>query len=289
MTGSAGDRVLRPTRVVAFVIVPFLLLAFAVLVPVPTDTTTLFAWPLKPTMSAMVLGSVYLGGAYFFVRVGFAARWHSVAGGFVPVGLFATLMGITTIVHWNRFVHDRLAFWLWVGLYFTTPFLVFAVFLRNRRESRPAEPGALELPGPAAGGIAVAGALSLATCGFLYLFPARAIAIWPWPLTPLTARMLGAVFVLGVAGLGTVRERRWSAARTLLQVAAIMLALLIISAVRAHDEFDPDKVLTWLFALGFPAALVATVILYTSMERAARLSADPNLASEPNPIDPGIA
>jgi hypothetical protein len=67
-SASAEDRVLVSTRVVSAAIVPFLLLAFAVLVPWPTDTKRLFAWAIKPTMSAMILGSVYLGGAYFFVR-----------------------------------------------------------------------------------------------------------------------------------------------------------------------------------------------------------------------------
>jgi hypothetical protein len=87
------DRVLVSTRVLAAAIVPFLVLAFIVLVPWPTDTRRLFAWEIKPTMSAMVLGSVYLGGAYFFFRVVRASRWHTVAGGFVPVGMFATLNG----------------------------------------------------------------------------------------------------------------------------------------------------------------------------------------------------
>ena len=44
--------------------------------------------------------------------------------GFVSVGVFASLMGITTVLHWAKFHHDRGAFWLWVLLYATTPFLL---------------------------------------------------------------------------------------------------------------------------------------------------------------------
>lgn len=272
MTGIAiaRDRVLSATRVVAFAITPFLLLAFAVLVPVPSDVDTVFAWPIKPAMSAMVLGSVYLGGAYFFLRVGFATRWHTVAGGFVPVGAFATLMGITTLLHWDRFVHDRLAFWLWVTLYFTTPFVVFVVFIVNQREYRRAEDDELRIPPSAAMVIGIGGVGSLVMSGFLYVFPERAMRIWPWHLTPLTSRTLAAVFVLGAAGLGAFRERRWSAMRTLLQVAAIMLALLIINGARAHDEFDPDNVLTWVLVAGFLGALLGIALLYARMDKAAR-------------------
>jgi len=82
---SRDDRVLPSTRVLSAIIVPFLVLAFAVLFPWPGDTGRLFAWAIKPTMSSMVLGSVYLGGAYFFVRVVRCPQWHTVAGGFLSV------------------------------------------------------------------------------------------------------------------------------------------------------------------------------------------------------------
>ena len=251
-------------------IIPFLVLAFAVLYPWPGDTRRLFAWEIKPSMSAMVLGSVYLGGAYFFLRVVRARQWHTVAGGFVPVGTFASLMAVTTVLHWGRFLHGNLAFWLWVALYFTTPFLVFAAFLNNQREYPSSTSGEVLLPAAAAGVIVVAGGLSGVTAAFLYLFPHRAVDLWPWHLTPLTARMLGAIFALGLAGLGAARERRWSAARILVQVACVMLVLILAAGVRAHREFDSGNPLTWLFAAGFVAATVAAAALYVQMESRAR-------------------
>src|SRR5689334_17191056 len=96
-----SDRTLLVTRIVSAVIAPFLVLAFAVLVPDPGDVAALFAWNIEPSMSAMVLGSVYLGGAWFFVRAALGPPWHTVAGGFLPVAGFATLMGIATVLHWN--------------------------------------------------------------------------------------------------------------------------------------------------------------------------------------------
>ncbi|UQX89310.1 hypothetical protein M6D93_04720 [Jatrophihabitans telluris] len=254
------------TRVLAAAIVPFLVLAFAVLVPWPTDTRRLFAWEIKPTMSAMVLGSVYLGGAYFFVRVVFASRWHTVAGGFVPVGTFASLMGVTTILHWHRFLHQNVAFWLWVALYFTAPVLVFATFVRNQREYDDRGDSAGRIGPAAAAALTLGGAASTVMCGFLYVFPARGAAIWPWHLTPLTARMLGAIFALGVAGLGAWWERRWSAIRILIQVAGFMLVLILVAGVRAHAEFDTSKVLTWLLLVGFLLTTAALAGLYVRMQ-----------------------
>jgi hypothetical protein len=264
------DRVLPATRLLAGFITPFLVLAFFVLFPWPTDTKRLFAWHITPTMSPMVLGSVYLGGAYFFVRVIRAPRWHLVAGGFLPVATFATLMGITTILHWDRFIHTNVAFWLWVGLYFTTPVLVLAVFLVNHREYRPAVGGELLLSRAAAGAIVLAATLSTIMSVVLYLFPHRMISSWPWHLTPLTARMLGAIFALGIAGFGARRERRWSAARILLQVAGVMLVLILLAGIRAHREFDSGRPLTWVFTVGFTATAIAMGLLYLRMESRSR-------------------
>jgi hypothetical protein len=260
------DRVSALTRWVSLVIIPFLVVAFVVLVPWPNDTARLFAWDIKPTLTPMVLGSVYLGGAYFFLRAFRAKKWHTVKGGFVPVGTFATLMGVATIAHWDKFLHTHVAFWLWAGLYFTTPFLVFWVFLANRKHDAPATGTDLLLSVGASRIIAVGGGLSLLTGMFLFLLPNRAVTIWPWTLTPLTSRVLGAIFCLGIAGLGVLFDRRWSSARVLLQVAALMLALIVVAGARATGEFDSANAMTWLISGGFVAVLAAVIALYLRME-----------------------
>jgi len=264
------DRVLTTTRVVSAVIIPFLVLAFVVLDGWPRDTARLFAWPIKPPLTAMVLGSVYLGGAYFFARAVRATRWHTIKGGFPPVATFATLMGIATLLHWEKFSHSHVAFWLWAGLYFTTPFLIAGVWIVNRRfENRTVDDEVL-VPEPMARVIGAIGVLAAAMSAFLFLFPQAAIDVWPWTLTPLTARVMGAIFALGLAAVGAFTERRWSAYRLLVQVEMVMLALILVSGVRGAADWDPSNVLTWLFAAGFAGVLAASVVLYLRMERLAR-------------------
>ena len=113
------DRVLASTRVLAAVIVPFLLVAFVLLYIFPGETKRLFAWTITPTMTPMMLAAAYLGGAYFFIRVLRERRWHVVRPGFLAVAVFASLLGIATIIHWGKFNHQHVTFWLWVALYFT--------------------------------------------------------------------------------------------------------------------------------------------------------------------------
>jgi hypothetical protein len=261
------DAVLPATRALSAFIVPFLVVAFVVLYGFPRRTRQLFAWTIKPPMTPMTLGAVYLGGAYFFVEAFRATEWHRVKAGFVAVGTFASFMGVSTILHWDRFNHHHVAFWLWAGLYFTTPFLVWGVWLANRRRSTPPDPGDLLLPPAARAVMAATGAVAV-VCGlYLFLLPTRAVDVWPWTLTPLTSRVLGAVFMLGIAGLGVLSDARWTAARLMLRVQVFMLTLILVAAARAHADFDGSNPLTWLLLAGFLGALVSAAGLSLSMAR----------------------
>ena len=266
---TSNDRVLRATRIVSIAIIPFLLIAFVVLYFFPSahDTADLFAWKIVPPFTPMVLGAVYLGGSYFFFRAARSQEWHTVEGGFISVGSFATLMGIATIIHWNKFIHSNVAFWLWAGLYFTTPFLIFAIWVINKREESEPTAEDLVLSPATATLIGVLGIAAATSSVFLFLFPKTALHIWPWHLTELTARVMGAIFILGVAGVGAFTDKRWTGARILLQVEGFMLALILVAAVRAHRDFDTSRPLTWVFAAGFIALALATAVLYGRMER----------------------
>ena len=265
----ADDRILPVTRALSWFIIPFLLVAFVDLYFYPSagDTARSFAWRIVPPFTPMVLASVYLGGSYFFLRAARAKHWHSIEGGFFSVGMFATLMGIATIIHWNKFIHGNVAFWLWAGLYFTTPFLVWGVWLANRRRRSEAAPTDVLISEVAARIIGAIGVVAVASTVFLFLFPKSAIHVWPWKLTELTARVMGAIFSLGVAGVGAFRHRRWTGARILLQVEAFMLVLILVAVVRARGEFFTSRPLTWTFAIGFPALVGQSAVLYARLER----------------------
>src|SRR5438445_13310289 len=97
--GQRDDHVLPATRAVAVLIVPFLLVASAILYVWPDNTAALFAWTIMPRMTPLLMGAGYGAGAYFFIRTIFARRWHHVAIAFPPVTVFASFMGIATVLH----------------------------------------------------------------------------------------------------------------------------------------------------------------------------------------------
>ncbi len=262
------DRILPETRWLAALIIPFLVVAFIILYFWPNDTDKLFAWTIKPTMTPMMLAAAYFGGIYFFTRAILAEQWHLVKVGFLPVTAFASLLGIATILHWDRFNHSHISFYTWATLYFTTPFLVIAVWLRNRTTDRgTVEPDELIIPPVIRLFIGIIGLITLAVSLLLFLQPNLMIRQWPWMLTPLTARVVGAMFALpGIVGLGIAAEKRWSAARIILEAQAFSIAMILIAAARAWSDFAQSNAVTWLFIGGLSFLLVSIAALYGSIE-----------------------
>jgi hypothetical protein len=234
------------TRVVAGFLVLILVDAAQLLLFYPGRTATLWAWKLQPEVTAMLLGSVYLAGAYFFARLLFGAPWRHVAAGFPAIVLFVWLAAVATILHEDRFIKDGLPFAAWVTLYTVTPIGVPLLYLYNRRRAGPPEgralPRGLRIALAAAGGALVALGL---VC---FVAPDVAIDAWPWTLTPLTARIIGAVIVLyGAVWPSVAWEGTWRGARIPLQAHVAGLAFVLLAVARGQDEIDWGNALAVVF------------------------------------------
>jgi hypothetical protein len=260
------DRVLGYTRGLSAFIVPFLVVAFVILYLFPEHTPKLWAWPIAASMTSMMLASAYIGGAYFFVRVIWERHWHEVAAGFLAVTAFASLLGIATLLHWDLFSHHHVSFWAWAGLYFTAPFLVIGAWLANRRYGVPVADGDVLLRPAERVVITALSVLALATGVVMFVAPTSMIDLWPWPLTPLTARVVAATFCLGGAGAGVWFDARWTSLRMMLQVEVIMLVLILVAAVRARDEMISGRAFTWPLLIGVVLMLVGSAHLWVSYE-----------------------
>lgn len=81
---STSDVVLRETRWLAILVIPILAAAFLILYVTPDTSGEHFAWPIKPRMSAMMLGATYFTGVIYFAVVLRAKSWHQVRLGLLP-------------------------------------------------------------------------------------------------------------------------------------------------------------------------------------------------------------
>jgi hypothetical protein len=205
---------------------------------------------------------------YFFYRVSTVDEWHTVAPVFLGIATFTWLMAIATVFHWENFNHNHFTFDLWVFLYAVTPVLIPALWALNRR-TEPGElkggellvPQAVRVLGGALGATVTVSAVAL------FVTPELMVAVWPWTVSPFTARILAGWFTLfGVVNGVVVLDPRWSAARILIQSQILGFTMVLIGVARVWANFDPSNVLTWGVVGGMALYLIAILLLYIRME-----------------------
>jgi hypothetical protein len=266
------DRVRPYTRVVAYVIIPFLVAAAFLLLVLPGGTEQHFAWTIAPPMTAMLLGSAYAGGIWFFAQVALQRRWHRVRHGFPAVLVFATLLAIATILHWDRFHFGHVSFITWATLYACTPVLILIAIIQNLREDDGMPEGDdVEIAAPWRYVLALVGAAASVTGLVLFIAPSLLIGAWAWDVTPLTARVVGAVLTLpGLVNVWMLWDDRWSAFRWVFQAQLVSLACILIAIVVRIGDFQWQRPSAWLFVGGIVLSAVVYAVFYASLERARR-------------------
>ncbi len=281
MNALPDDRILPATRLVAVLVVPILVLAFLILFLVPGQTGARFAWEIKPSMTAAYMGAGYLGGAWLFANAIFGRRWHRVAAGFPAVTAFTWAMLLVTVLHWERFDTGHFPFRLWLVLYVVTPFLVPWLWWRNRRaDPGTPEPADPTVPRAARLAMRLLGGLLLVAGAIALVWPATISAIWPWTLTPLTARVLGGWFGLqGVGGLAIASDSRWSAWRVGLESIGLWQILILVGAVIYRADFA-GGLLNW-YLLSVLVVVLGMIALYARMESRRRARGPRDSALQP--------
>jgi hypothetical protein len=260
------DRILPVTRVVAILVIPFLWAAFLILFFFPDSTGERFAWAIKPHMTSLYIGAGYLGGSWLFINVVTGKQWHRIQGGFLAITTFTWFMLIATLLHWNRFSLGTLGFALWSILYIITPVLVPVLWYYNQRtDSGQPEASDLIVPDAVRWVMRLAGLLALFLALAGLFFPNFLISIWPWTLTPLTARVIsGWMALLGVGALTNTLDARWSAWRTPLESIFIWQVLTFVATVLCASDFQTG-ILNW-YTVSTAFMTMGILIFYWVME-----------------------
>ena len=250
MVPFTPDQPVRPlTRAVAALLVPVLVAAAVGLYGWPGATETTFAWTIKPDLTPLLMGAGYASGVVFFLLVASRGRrWLEVSFGFVGITAFATLMGIATVIHWDKFNHDHPAFWAWVGLYAVTPFLVAGLWVYNGgwRPLRGEVPEP-RVPGWARLALGLSGGAAFVVGLLIFVRPSLAIEHWPWDVSPLTARVVASFTALNVGWAAAAVDGRWAAIRIPALSQLVGFALLLLGILRAHGDLHTGRPATWIY------------------------------------------
>ncbi len=266
--GQHDDRVLLTTRVTAAAVIFVLILAVWVLYVFPDTTAQNFAWTITPRLTALTLGAGYMMGIYFFLRVLTSRQWHRVASGFLPITAFTIFMALATIIHLDRFHAGAWNFMLWSVIYAITPFLVPFLWWRNQKtDPRLPSPSDRQVP------LLIRRAATVTGIGFMlagvlaFLVPDLAIAVFPWKLTPLTARVIaGWAMLPGVGGIVLGIESRWSSWQVLIESLTTGILFFALALPRAWNDLAPNSLSTWILLIVVAGVLVAAPIFYFMMQ-----------------------
>ncbi len=269
---AAADGILAATRWTFLCFALILVSAVAILWFQPAHTADRWAWTISPEITPVFMGSVYAAGAFVFVRL-FASRvWHPYAPVLIGAIVLTTLLLLATLIHFDRFNHGDgplpadVAFYGWVGIYALAPPWITWLWWRNRGAD-PGDSGVgVRVPARVRASAAVIGALAAVAAAVMWLWPAGVADVWPWLLTPLTARVLASyVATIAVLGLVLSRDGRWSSWRPTVQTLLVFDVILLIGSLRRTGDFE-GGVATGAYFASLAAALVFLVALISVLE-----------------------
>ena len=216
-----------------------------------------FAWTINPPLTAAFLGANYWGS---MVLVLFCARERDwvVARVTVP-GIFVagTLLLLATLLHLDRFAMDTVRGWLWVILYAGLPPAVALLVAVQARTPGGDPPRVAPLPAGIRLVLALQAAVLLGVGGALFVVPAETASIWPWTLTDLTARAIGAwLLAIGTTVVVSRREDDWARLTAPMAGYAAIAVLQLIALARYPDTPDWDEPAAWVYTAFLAAMLV---------------------------------
>jgi hypothetical protein len=268
----SDDRICLFTRLSALAITVVLGGGATLLLGWPTQTQELWAWTIRPPMTALAVGAGFASGVYFFGRATLARQWHTVSLGFGPVWLFTCMTAAATLIHIQSFNPANITFWVWTGVYAVTPVLLPVVWLLNRSaDPRVSEANEPDLPIVIRRSLALVGGAGLVLAAIMFIQPTLAASFWPWALTPLAARIESAwVALAGALGVVVARESRWSAIAPALRTGCIAAWLTLMGIARSWADFDPYSLATWMYVAYIATPALCLPILDLVMSRRSR-------------------
>lgn len=248
-----GSPIAWPLRAWLAVEVLFGVLAVSAIGLFPADTQTNFAWSIQPVVMAAVLGAFYMSSALLFLLPLFARRWENVRVMVLPAALFSTMQLLATFLHWDKFSVGTAPFYIWFASYILPPPIFVGMYWWQQRHAvkllaTPQHPfwEVFRWFLVFLGGFITLGAF------IVFIVPNLLIPLFPWKLTPLTARsLMGWLIAVGTILLSMARENLGARARLATPMLMLILPTVLLQMLRYAPEINWLNPLLWLALLLF--------------------------------------
>lgn len=240
-------------RALLWVAGALVVLAGVQLVVFSERTATHFAWTINPPLTAAFLGSAYWAAAAFEWSAARARSWAEARIAVPAVFVFTVLTLLATLIHLEKFhlgdsfdVGTQFVTWVWIAIYAIVPVIMVVLWWRQTSVVGDDPPRLRPLPLWLRALVAAQAGLLLVVGAALFITPERAASWWPWDLTPLTGRAIGAwAFSLGVAAAHALWENDVARVRPAAFAYMAFAVLETVSVLRFADDGD------WTSVSGF--------------------------------------
>jgi hypothetical protein len=245
-------------------------------------TETLFAWTIKPPVTAAFLGAFYFTALALAASSATRRTWAEARVGVPGVFVFITLTVVATLLHLGKF-HFHVdqtsavsAAWLWLVIYVLDPPAVLLLWILQVRRPGGDPPRRAKLP-PLYRAVAWAqAAVALAVGVSLFVVPSTAARLWPWTLTPLTARAVAAWLIgLGLVLAAAPIENDWSRLHPATAAYAVLGILQTVALLRYPDDVAWGSPQAWAYLVFLGSVFVVGTYGWFAARRVARMSPVP--------------
>jgi hypothetical protein len=220
------------------------------------QTATSFAWTIQSSMTAAFLGSGYLASFLLEYLAYREKTWANARVAVPSVFLFTTLTLVATLLHLDKFhlnspiASAMVAAYLWLAIYIAVPIAMLILLIYQLRHQGLTPNRKATLYTWMRLVLLAQGTIMLVTGITLFLSPATTSTFWPWALTPLTSRAIGAWLIgIGVIALHMTGENDHQRNRIAYISYAALGILQAVSLVRYAGEVNWSTAGSWIYLL----------------------------------------
>jgi len=218
------------------------------------QTATYFAWTISPPLTAAFLGASYWAAVPVEVIAARQSTWATARVAVPAIWLFTTLTLVATLLHFDKFhfsspiASAQGAAWFWLAIYAGVPVAMLLIWILQVRA--PGSDPPRGPPAPTWMRLLVLGqGVGMLTVGVaLFLAPDAIKGGWPWGLTTLTARAVGAWLIgIGFAAFHASRENDFLRIRPLAGGYIAFAVLQFIALARYAGDMNWSAPAAWVY------------------------------------------
>ncbi|HSH01333.1 MAG TPA: hypothetical protein VLL52_02365 [Anaerolineae bacterium] len=221
-----------------------------------------FAWTINPPLTATFLGAGYWASTLIEYLASKEPSWPRARVAVPAVLTFTALTFVATVLHIDKFHfgadfawYTRIGTWVWLLVYASVPGLMSVLWWRQEKGLGEIATEALPVSAPQPlpnwyrGLLSAQGGAMILLGVLMFIWPVQVAVVWPWALSALTGRAVGAWLVgIGLTLAHSGWENDWRHIYSSCVSSAVLGILQLLALWRFADSIHPltgEIVINW--------------------------------------------